>query len=74
MDSHIKGELCEHCREVIAEEIGKNLFYLIAFVIHLILSWKTCSIWSRTKSILSGISCYLRLNCKMFDHKLFKAT
>ncbi len=30
MDSHIKGELCEHCREVISEEIGKNLFYLTA--------------------------------------------
>ena len=30
MDSHIKGELCEHCREVIAEEIGKHLFYLTA--------------------------------------------
>ncbi len=30
MDSHIKGALCEHCREVIAEEIGKHLFYLTA--------------------------------------------
>ncbi len=30
MDSHIKGKLCEHCREVIAEEMGKHLFYLAA--------------------------------------------
>ncbi len=30
MDSHIKGELCDHCREVIAEELGKHLFYLTA--------------------------------------------
>ncbi len=30
MDSHIKGKLCEQCREVIAEEIGNHLFYLAA--------------------------------------------
>lgn len=30
MDSHIKGKLCEHCREIIAEEIGNHLFYLTA--------------------------------------------
>ena len=30
MDSHLKGKLCEHCREVIAEELGKHLFYLTA--------------------------------------------
>lgn len=30
MDSHIKGKLCEHCREVISEEIGNHLFYLAA--------------------------------------------
>lgn len=30
MDSHIKGELCDHCREVIAEEFGNHLFYLTA--------------------------------------------
>jgi hypothetical protein len=30
MDSHIKGKMCEHCREVIAEELGKHLFYLAA--------------------------------------------
>lgn len=30
MDSNIKGTMCEHCREVIAEEIGKHLFYLTA--------------------------------------------
>jgi hypothetical protein len=30
MDSHIKGKLCEHCREVISEEMGNHLFYLTA--------------------------------------------
>ena len=30
MDSHLKGKLCEHCREVVAEELGKHLFYLTA--------------------------------------------
>ena len=30
MDSHIKGELCDNCREVITEELGKHLFYLTA--------------------------------------------
>lgn len=29
-DSHIKGKLCEHCQEIIAEEIGNHLFYLAA--------------------------------------------
>ncbi|MDU7109580.1 MAG: DUF1573 domain-containing protein, partial [Clostridium perfringens] len=26
--SHIKGDLCENCREVIERELGNNLFYL----------------------------------------------
>jgi hypothetical protein len=30
MDSHIKGKLCENCREIIAEEMGNHLFYLTA--------------------------------------------
>jgi hypothetical protein len=28
MDSHVKGELCPACREVLEKEIGNNLFYL----------------------------------------------
>ena len=28
LNSHIKGELCENCREVIEREIGNNIFYL----------------------------------------------
>ncbi|MDO4576657.1 MAG: DUF1573 domain-containing protein [Clostridium perfringens] len=28
LSSHIKGDLCENCREVIEREIGNNLFYL----------------------------------------------
>ena len=28
--SHIRGELCEHCHEIIEEELGNNLFYLTA--------------------------------------------
>jgi len=30
MDSHLKGELCEQCREAIEEELGNHLFYLTA--------------------------------------------
>ncbi|MEW5783676.1 MAG: DUF1573 domain-containing protein [Bacillota bacterium] len=30
VDSHIKGNLCEQCREIISEEIGNHLFYLTA--------------------------------------------
>lgn len=28
LDSHIEGQLCENCREVIEREMGNNLFYL----------------------------------------------
>lgn len=28
LESHITGELCDSCREVIEREIGNNLFYL----------------------------------------------
>lgn len=27
-DTHLEGELCESCRDIIEKEIGKNLFYL----------------------------------------------
>ncbi len=30
LDSHIKGNLCENCKETVEEEIGNNLFYLAA--------------------------------------------
>lgn len=30
LNSHIKGKLCNNCREVIEREIGNNLFYLTA--------------------------------------------
>ncbi|QBS37053.1 MULTISPECIES: DUF1573 domain-containing protein [Thermaerobacter] len=30
MDDHIDGELCESCREALEEELGKQLFYLVA--------------------------------------------
>jgi hypothetical protein len=38
--THVKGELCEHCREIIESELGSNLFYLTALceVMHLNLS------------------------------------
>jgi len=29
-DSHIRGKICEQCREVVSEEIGNHLFYLAA--------------------------------------------
>ena len=28
LDTHVSGELCDHCREVIEREMGNNLFYL----------------------------------------------
>lgn len=30
MDNHVKGELCDICREKIQEEISSNLFYITA--------------------------------------------
>ncbi len=30
MDSHLQGQLCEHCREVLEEVLGNHLFYLAA--------------------------------------------
>lgn len=30
MKTHLKGELCEVCREAIEKEIGTNLFYLVS--------------------------------------------
>lgn len=28
LDTHLKGKLCDNCREVIQSELGNNLFYL----------------------------------------------
>lgn len=28
LSSQLSGELCEHCREMLEQELGKNLFYL----------------------------------------------
>lgn len=30
LHSHLEGELCESCREVIERELGNNLFYITA--------------------------------------------
>jgi hypothetical protein len=30
MASHLEGELCENCREVLEAEVGRTLFYLAA--------------------------------------------
>ncbi len=30
MDSHVKGNLCSGCKEILEEEIGAYLFYLAA--------------------------------------------
>ncbi|NLC11911.1 MAG: DUF1573 domain-containing protein [Firmicutes bacterium] len=35
LQSHLEGNLCEHCREVIEEKIGSSLFYLAA-ICHLL--------------------------------------
>jgi len=28
--SHIRGELCDHCRDIVETELGNNLFYVTA--------------------------------------------
>jgi len=28
--NHLQGELCDNCREIIIDELGKNLFYITA--------------------------------------------
>ncbi|MFY9175160.1 MAG: DUF1573 domain-containing protein [Peptococcia bacterium] len=30
LSSHLEGELCENCRDIIIEEIGRSLFYYAA--------------------------------------------
>ena len=30
MSTHVKGKLCDHCTEILEDEIGRNLFYLAA--------------------------------------------
>jgi len=30
MDTHLRGQLCEHCRDVLDVELGRALFYLTA--------------------------------------------
>jgi hypothetical protein len=30
MDTHLKGNLCTNCREVVEQELGNHLFYLAA--------------------------------------------
>jgi uncharacterized protein YjcR len=30
MKTHLNGELCDHCAEILEDEIGRNLFYLAA--------------------------------------------
>ncbi len=30
LETHVEGELCENCREVISSELGRNLFYMSA--------------------------------------------
>lgn len=30
LQSHISGELCEHCFDVLKNELGRNLFYMTA--------------------------------------------
>lgn len=28
LSTHLEGKLCEHCQDIIEQELGKNLFYL----------------------------------------------
>ncbi|WP_091838013.1 DUF1573 domain-containing protein [Marininema halotolerans] len=38
VSTHLSGSLCDHCLEVVIEEMGKNLFYLTALCNHLDIS------------------------------------
>lgn len=40
LDSQIEGELCDNCRDMIATELGKQLFYIAALANTLDLSLK----------------------------------
>lgn len=40
LDSQIEGELCDSCRDIIATELGKQLFYIAALANTLDLSLK----------------------------------
>lgn len=40
METHLDGKLCENCREVIEQEIGNHLFYIVALCNLLDLSLK----------------------------------
>ncbi len=35
VDSHIEGQLCSNCRDIVEAEIGRALFYLAALCNHL---------------------------------------
>ncbi|WP_262679495.1 DUF1573 domain-containing protein [Paenibacillus sp. J5C2022] len=30
LKSHVSGDLCEHCHEIVRNELGRNLFYMTA--------------------------------------------
>ena len=30
METHVSGEMCEHCLEVLEQEIGRHMFYMAA--------------------------------------------
>ncbi|WP_028559453.1 hypothetical protein [Paenibacillus pinihumi] len=30
VENHLSGQLCEHCKEAIKDELGRNLFYMSA--------------------------------------------
>ncbi len=30
LETHISGRLCEHCKDIVTSELGKNLFYMSA--------------------------------------------
>lgn len=35
MNSHLEGQLCESCKEIIERELGRSLFYMAALCNHL---------------------------------------
>ncbi len=54
LTSHLNGNLCDNCREIIEREIGNNLFYLTALCNHLDINLYDILLKEYNKSVTLG--------------------
>ena len=54
LGTHINGELCDKCHEIIEREIGNNLFYLAALCNHLNINLYDVLLKEYNKSVTLG--------------------